>query len=75
MTGADTTYNTGYIRNVFDAPQGSYTIQSNGLVGDLIAPHIRGGLTNFIGCINGLSCPHGGETVTIVSGFLFCGFK
>ena len=39
----------------------------------LIASHIGGGLPNFIGGIDGLSCPPGGTTtVTIVNGFLFC---
>ena len=46
----------------------------NGLFGELIgyviAPQIGGDLTNFIGCINGLSRPRGG--IPIVSRFLVC---
>ena len=59
--GGDTTDNNEFI--------GIITIQNNGFVRDLIAPHI-GGLTNCIGGTNGLPCPRGGATtVTITEGF------
>ena len=73
IIGADTTHNNDFIGNDTEAPQGACTIQINGFVGGLIALHVDGALTNFIGCDNGLSCPHGPTTaVTIVSGFLLC---
>ena len=75
---ADTTYNNGLIEIFSQAPNSAYTIQNNGFVRDFIAPHI-GGLTNFIGGINRLSCPSSGATiVTITEGFesIFeCGFE
>ena len=73
MTGANTIYNNGLIEIFCQAPQGAHTIHINGCVKSRIAP-LGGGLPNFIGGINGLSCPRGGTTTTatIVSRFLFC---